>query len=175
MEFRDFIMKEQHIREMLKESDALDIQHIENALPPAIKGFRGGYRWLSNFWPATVTLDGITYPTTEHAYQAAKTLDPEIRQQIAALDKPGKTKRFARKIQIRPDWDNVKLAVMEDLIRQKFNIPELREKLLATGDAYIEETNTWGDRFYGVSGGVGLNHLGKIIMKVRDELQKSMQ
>ena len=147
MEFKDFIMENE------------------------IKGFQGENRWLSNFWPAMVTLDGISYPTTEQAYVAAKTLDPEIRKQIAALTTPGKAKRFGRRIEVRPDWENVKLAVMEDLTRQKFNIPELKEKLLATGDAYIEETNRWGDKFWGVSGGVGQNNLGKIIMKVRDELR----
>jgi len=70
-----------------------------------ILGFKGAYRWLSNFWPAPVMLDGMRYSDVEHAYQAAKTLDPEVRARIAALPKPGQAKRFGRRIQLRPDWD----------------------------------------------------------------------
>jgi len=137
-----------------------------------VKGFFGKYRFLSNFWPAEVELDGIKFPTTEHAYQAAKTLDVDTRKQIAALEKPGEAKKFPRKkeFSLRSDWDEVKLSVMEDLLRQKFQHPELKEKLLTTGNSHLEETNTWGDVFYGVYNGVGQNHLGRLLMKIRSEI-----
>ncbi len=133
-----------------------------------IDSFHGAYRFLSNFWPAPVVLDGVTYPTVEHAYVAAKTLDTDIRQQIAAIEKPGDVKRFGRKLTLRPDWEEVKLDVMTDLVGQKFTDPDLRAKLDATGDTDLVEGNTWGDTFWGVCRGKGENHLGKILMAVRD-------
>jgi ribA/ribD-fused uncharacterized protein len=142
--------------------------------PEKIEGFQGEYRFLSNFWPAEVRFDGVWYPTTEHAYQAAKSLDPEYRKQIEYTDSPGKVKRLSRKISLRPDWDEIKLSVMQDLSWQKYTRhSELRAGLLSTGDAYIEETNSWGDRFWGVSGGTGQNNLGKILMSIRERLRGS--
>ena len=74
---------------------------------------------------------------------------------------------------LRGDWEQVKFDVMERCVRYKFaHHPELRDKLLATGDAYLEEGNDWGDTIWGVSNGVGENRLGKILMKVRGELRR---
>jgi ribA/ribD-fused uncharacterized protein len=133
-----------------------------------ITEFQGANRFLSNFWPATVVLDGVTYPTVEHAYVAAKTLDPARRAEIAATAKPGDVKRLGRKLKLRGDWDEIKLSVMEDLVRQKFAHPELRRALSATGNEDLVEGNSWGDTFWGVCRGVGQNHLGRILMRVRD-------
>lgn len=136
-----------------------------------INGFFGDYRWLSNFWPAEISFgDGWTFPTTEHAYQAAKSNDPADWLRIRECATPGSAKAEGRHVQMRPDWDDVKLEVMEQLTRMKYQIPDLREKLLATGDAIIIEDNHWGDRFWGVCKGQGKNHLGLIIMKIRKEL-----
>lgn len=133
-----------------------------------IDSFQGYYRFLSNFWPAEVCLDGVVYPSVEHAYVAAKTLDLEMREQIRQVQTPGQVKRFGRKLQLRPDWDDVKVSVMKDLVAQKFaEGTDLRKKLDETSPAYLEEGNTWGDRFWGVCKGEGLNHLGKILMEVR--------
>ena len=138
-----------------------------------ILGFQGSYRWLSNFWPCKVSWADITFDSVEHAYVAAKTIDPDLRKEISLIKKPGDVKRFGRKIKVREDWDSVKLVVMEYLIKQKFETPHLRELLLATEDSYIEETNTWGDKFWGVCKGEGENNLGKIIMKVRSEIKNA--
>jgi len=138
-----------------------------------IKGFFGKYRFLSNFWPAQVNLDGDTYPSVEHAYQAAKTLDTETREKIKECEKPGQAKKLGKKIQLRSDWEDAKLSIMENLVQQKFcNHEDLKNKLLSTGDAYLEETNTWGDRFWGCDKqGKGENHLGKILMRIRDRMK----
>ncbi len=137
----------------------------------AIKEFQGEHRFLSNFWPAEVELDGIKYPTIEHAYQAAKTLDEERRKVIQAQTTPGEAKRAGRKVKIRPDWEDVKIGIMLDLVRQKFtNNVKLRNRLLATGDEELIEGNTWGDTFWGRCKGIGQNNLGKILMKIRKEL-----
>jgi N-glycosidase YbiA len=138
-----------------------------------ITAFQGEYRFLSNFYPATVEFEGITYPTVEHAYQSAKTLDMAERKRIAALATPSDAKREGRKLKLRDDWETAKFDVMERCVRYKFtHDASLREKLLATGDAILEEGNDWGDQVWGLVDGVGENRLGKILMKVRAELRE---
>ena len=139
-----------------------------------IIAFRNQYRFLSNFWPAPVLYGQFEFPTVEHAYQAAKSLDRNDHAYLANMNiSAGKAKHFGRLIDIRPDWERMKLGIMEDLVRQKFFKHEsLRGALLATGNATIVEGNTWGDTFWGVCGTEGQNHLGKIIMKVRKELRE---
>jgi len=139
-----------------------------------IGSFQGEYRWLSNFWPAKVILDGVEFPTVEHAYQAAKTLNPVARLAIKAQPTPGRAKRAAKMLSVREDWHAVSLGVMEDLLRQKFQEPALKALLLATGDEELIEGNTWGDRFWGVYGGQGENHLGKLLMKIRQDLKLAL-
>lgn len=144
----------------------------ESATQSVVGPFRGEYAFLSNFHPAPVEFEGILYPTVEHAYQAAKTLNREERQRIANLPTPGAAKRAGKQVQLRPDWEDVKIDVMTRLVRRKFTCyPDLAEKLLATGDLPIVEINTWKDTFWGVCEGVGQNHLGRILMAVRKELR----
>jgi hypothetical protein len=134
--------------------------------------FNKEYRFLSNFYPATVELDGLEYNSTEHAYQAAKTNDPAERRRIRESQKPADAKKLGKQVKMRTDWKQVKFAVMEDLVRQKFTKhKELKEKLLETDDMYLEEGNSWRDVVWGVCNGKGQNHLGKILMKVRNELK----
>lgn len=134
-----------------------------------IDSFQGDYRWLSNFEPVDVVFEGILYPSVEHAYVAAKVLDRTTREYIAQLPTPGAAKRAGRALKLRPDWELVKLDVMECLVRQKFQHVRLRRLLMSTVGMEIVEGNTWGDTFWGVCSGVGENHLGKIIMQVRSE------
>lgn len=137
-----------------------------------IKEFQGEYRFLSNFWLTKVEFEDIIYPSVEHAYVAAKTLDFTTRKTIAAIQKAGDVKRFGRRLKIREDWEQIKLSVMEELVRQKFTTNlSLKEKLIATGEQQLEEGNTWGDTFWGVCRGVGQNNLGNILMKIREELR----
>lgn len=135
-----------------------------------IDNFTGQYGFLSNFYPSTVTLDGVRYKTVEHAYQAAKTLDKDERKKVRDADTAATAKKQGRKLPIRPDWDNVKLAVMEDLLRQKFEEPELAKALCDTGTVELIEGNWWGDQYWGVCRGKGFNHLGRLLMRIRGEL-----
>ena len=138
-----------------------------------IKEFRGKYRFLSNFWPAPVTFDGITYPSVEHYYQAMKTVHLPTRRLIAKMPKPGDAKRYAKKVQLRKNWDAIKVSVMEAGLRAKFSIPALKHKLVATGSQTLQEGNLWHDRFWGVDlkTGKGLNTLGCLLMKIREEVR----
>lgn len=136
-----------------------------------IAEFRGEHRFLSNFYPAEISHDGITYPTTEHAFQAAKTLDFGERWEISQLPTPGDAKRAGKGVQLRPDWEQVKEQIMLELVILKFaSHVELREKLLATGQAQLIEGNVRGDEYWGVCNGKGLNALGSILMLVRSQL-----
>jgi len=144
--------------------------------PAKIAEFEGEYRFLSNFYPATVVYEGITYPSVEHAYQSAKTLNMNERRRIAAIAEPADAKRAGRALKPqRADWEQVKFIVMEQCVRYKFTHDlKLRAKLLATGSAILEEGNNWDDRIWGIcppNSDNGENRLGKILMKVRAELR----
>lgn len=147
---------------------------IKDAQQPMIDQFKGEYRFLSNFYPAVVDFEGIAFPSVEHAYVAAKTLDRDIRANIARVGTAREAKTIGRMLKLRPDWCDVRLPIMEDLVRQKFTKwPWLGEALLATGDRHLVEGNWWRDTFWGVDLKTrkGENHLGKILMKIRSELQ----
>lgn len=134
----------------------------------AILGFFDEYRYLSNFHLCPVMFDGIEYPSSEHAYMACKTVHLEERLHIATLAKPWEAKRYGRSMVIStPDWDTYRLTAMLRVLTEKFKDPQLRARLLSTGNLYLEETNDWDDRFWGVDG-TGLNHLGKLLMMLRD-------
>lgn len=133
----------------------------------AIKEFQNEYRFLSNFWP-----EG----DVERQYQAAKFKDYKIQAEILNSKTPGEAKRLAKKYKdrIREDWDEIKLMIMLNLLEKKFSIPSMREKLLATGNAVLQEGNRWGDTFWGVDlkTGKGRNWLGCLLMKVRWDLKR---
>lgn len=134
-----------------------------------INRFDDAYAFLSNFYSAPVTFEGTTFPTVEHAFQAAKTLDKTERLKVLTMT-PGQAKRFGRHVQLRSDWESIKVDIMTQLVRQKFSHEPLCSKLLATGSEELVEGNWWHDTFWGVCNGVGENHLGQILMQIRTEL-----
>ena len=144
-----------------------------------ITSFSGEYRWLSNFWPCKLPkMYGITPPTAEHAYQASKTGDEWYAKEILCAPTAGAAKQLGKGAKLQEGWDGMKLDVMVQIIRYKFDHhnPELRTKLLMTGDWQLIEGNTWGDEFWGQvyrdGAWFGHNHLGKILMGVRAEIRQ---
>lgn len=139
-----------------------------------ITEFNHEFRFLSNFWPAPLELDNIFYPTAEHAYVAYKTTDVQLRVQISEIETPGKVKRFGRDMELREDWDTVKLAVMTRIVTAKFEQnPDLMPLLMKTAPRTLIEGNSWGDTFWGESPiGTGKNNLGKILMAIRDDITR---
>ena len=134
--------------------------------------FRGAYDYLSNFYPSSIEFDGITYCSAEAAFQAQKCADRKIREQFAGLTAV-KARHRGRQVDMRSDWDQIKLGIMEQIVRAKFTQhPELAGRLLSTGDLLLVEGNAWHDTFWGVDlvTGEGENHLGLILMRVRAEL-----
>ena len=145
-----------------------------------IKGFFGDYKFLSNFEEEDagkfqVQLNGFKYRSVEAAYQAVKSSDwgwQSVKyryENISARD----AQKNSKKIIIRKDWDKIKKDVMFCLVFQKFNNSfHYRNKLFDTGIAYLEETNWWGDTFWGVDIKLGgKNYLGKMLMKIRNILK----
>ena len=138
-----------------------------------IREFKGDYDWLSNFYICDIIYEGQYYNSAEAAYQAQKCLDEEEKKTFITLP-PGKAKRFGMKIKLRTDWEQVKEQIMYEILLVKFikNV-ELKDRLLATGDAFLAEENYWGDKFWGICpadgelGKDGLNKLRELLMLVR--------
>jgi ribA/ribD-fused uncharacterized protein len=132
------------------------------------------HREFSNFAPFGIDLDGAWWPTVENYYQAQKFTDPALQQSIRQAEQPiiAKTLADENKAAIRPDWDAIKDAVMYRAVRRKFELhPALRTMLLGTGDEDIAEANP-ADSYWGIgSDGNGRNKLGKIMIRIRAELQ----
>lgn len=149
-------------------------------VPSAITEFRGQWAFLSNFHPAVLTWEGLTYPTSEHAFNAGKTLDQDTRRAIAAARTARQAKMMGRTVKLRSLWDSsVRYQVMEDVLWAKFTChPGRIAALLATGDAQLVEGNTWHDQHWGdCSCGLpkcaqsGANHLGRLLMELRSTLR----
>lgn len=166
-------------------------------LPTLIDRFDGPWGFASNFSPVEVklwiTATGMvfardpqpgsfnpteSYPSVEHAYQAAKFLDAELRERFLYNGlTPGQAKRLGANLKAkrRKDWQDISLEVMKDLLVQKFTYSILKRKLLSTFSAVLIEGNTWHDNFYGdcrcgereECAAPGLNHLGRLLMEVR--------
>ena len=137
-----------------------------------INSFRGEYAWLSNFYPVTITYQGITYASSEHMYQAWKR-PAESRAAVATIQKP----KTAAKGLNPPGWHTgTKQEVMWEALKLKFQNPDLRAKLLATKGMELIENNRWHDNYWGNCTCYkcitihGENMLGKMLMKLRDTL-----
>lgn len=138
-----------------------------------INQFRGEYFFLSNFFESPIIYKGISYKNNEAAFQAQKVNSPGEQSEFSNLT-PADAKRKGRRVKLRKDvdWDAVKTTYMYEIVKAKFmQNAELRIKLLETGNEHLEEGNTWGDRIWGTVNGVGQNRLGKILMRVREELR----
>jgi ribA/ribD-fused uncharacterized protein len=155
------------------------MSEVRQSVQEAIAEFRGRFRFLSNFWSTDIWFEGVCYPSLEHAFQAAKTLDPEDREWIRRATSPKQAKRRGgrrgeggRRITLRSDWEAVKVELMRELIGIKFaRGSELAERLLATGEGELVEGNWWGDRFWGVCDGRGENWLGRLLVECRAALR----
>ena len=137
--------------------------------------FREEYEFLSNFYPTKVTFDGITYCNSEAAYQAQKCRNAEERLQFIRLSSD-EAKKLGQKVDVRPDWNEVKFGLMEQIVYEKFTQnPTLAQDLLDTGDKILKEGNYWKDLYWGVDlrTGEGENHLGKILMQLRENFRNN--
>lgn len=139
-----------------------------------ISEFRGEYVFLSSYYQSKLNYKGIIFDNAEAAFQSMKSNDTEIRKSFSSLSaKQAKTK--GRSISLRNDWEKIKEEVMYNVCMCKFNQnPELAIKLIRTGNAYLEQGSLHGDTEWGTVNGIGNNKLGKILMKVRDEIKRDI-
>lgn len=148
---------------------------MDNIIGP----FRNEYSFLSNMYSCQVTIEGMgTFTCAEAAFQACKCTNQEDMKSFFGIS-GREAKKLGRKINCRTDWDNVRVDMMRKVVQAKFTMPELADKLIATGDEELVEINTWNDKFWGAvyedEALVGENNLGKILMAVRAELQEKKE
>lgn len=128
--------------------------------------FRGEFWFLSNMARTPITYKQYKFENSEAFFQACK--DGSKVAMFQGVDGPT-AKRLGRRVNLRPDWEKVKVRIMEKVVRMKFEQhPELLERLKAIPGEIVED-NTWNDTFWGRCNGRGRNELGKILMKIRDE------
>jgi len=133
------------------------------------------YSFLSNFYPHRISYDGLTGSTLEHVFQALKTEDRQWRKRILEAPSAGVAKRLGRECPIRPEWYEIQVPLMKQLLLEKFKNPGLANMLLHTGERHLQEGNLWHDKFWGHcycgDCGHGENMLGKLLMQVREEIK----
>lgn len=142
--------------------------------------FKGEFSWLSNFYPVRIEFRGKTYASVEHAYMSAKS--DSLHWKRFCQD-PTKSASQVKKASYNPNiiyvegWEEKKLQVMEECLREKFKHAGLREKLVATGHTVLSEGNHHGDTFWGfcLKTNFGQDHLGRLLMKIRRELQHEVE
>lgn len=126
-----------------------------------------------------ITYDGIAYYSVESFYFAMKTTDKTKRKKIAQKNlnvSSAAVKGISKSIQPRKNWEILKWEVLLYALRRKFQIKRFRAALLKTENLYIEESNWWGDTYYGVSHETqrGFNILGHMLMHVRNEIRNNL-
>ena len=142
-----------------------------------IRAFNNQYKWLSNFSPVALRVNGLSFPTLEHAYQAYRATNEEDREKIRTALTPGQAKRIAHSVEQDPEFPARRVEIMTKLLEAKFRKPKLKAKLKATGKQELVEGNNWHDNFYGnclcrpCATITGHNMLGKLLMKIRDEVE----
>lgn len=154
-------------------TERFEVNGFNVVLPAAITSFGGTNRYLSNFYPAKVVLsdDGLTYPSAENAYQAAKLAPGNVRDYFLTCS-PFDAKSRG-KGQGGEDWKERSLPIMYQVVYDKFTRnPGLGHRLVNTSHQYLVEGNHWGDTFWGQSNAnwEGDNYLGRILMAVRHRL-----
>jgi ribA/ribD-fused uncharacterized protein len=135
-----------------------------------IDHFRGEYYFLSNFFQSEIYLGSRLYPSVEHFYQAGKAENAALHEYVRTAPTAAEAKKRGREVKQREDWPGIKDEYMKLGLVLKFDIIDLGDMLLATGDAYLEEGNIWNDTYWGVCEGVGKNTLGILLMQVRDQV-----
>lgn len=129
------------------------------------------FKFLSNMEPCKVYYKNMLFPSVENAYQSSKAIDFTTMGQFQCCN-PYEAKKLGKRITMREGFNGERLSIMESLLRQKFSHlnPALRQKLINTQGIELVEVNTWGDKYWGVCNNTGENHLGKLLMKIRDDL-----
>lgn len=134
-----------------------------------IDRFEGLHFYLRNSAYSPIAVNGMIYPTVEHAFQAAKTSDNEVKAQIARMKSPRQARKRGHQLILPPNWDEVKVDIMYDSLKRKFlTYPDLMELLHSTGKIELIAGNSEDETFWGVCNRKGSNELGKLLMQLRE-------
>lgn len=147
-------------------------QRIQGKKIYTVDKFREEYFFLSNFASSPLVYQGISYLNAEAAFQAQKCMTEDEKRSFSHMS-AGSAKKLGRKVLLRPDWNEVRETLMEEIVREKFlQNPDFAQALKETGTLDLKEGNAWHDKFWGIDSktGEGENRLGKILMKIRAEL-----
>ena len=138
-------------------------------------------KWIKNWFSNMLEMEpmpyqGMEFHTVENFYQAMKTTDVNERRKIAQMN-PYEAKKYARSVDLRQNWDTIKLDVMEYALRHKFAAGTAWHQKLITfeDDIVFVERNNWHDTYWGKCvcercDNQGENHLGKILTKIHASL-----
>ena len=146
--------------------------------------FRGKYYWASNFAFSPIKYKigndekETIFPTAEHLYQALKYIDkPEVMRIISNLQSPVDAKRIGKEIPANSEYlkEDYRLSTMKTVMDLKYKIPLFRAYLLSTKDQEIIHDVYHNDTFFGKANGNGLNHLGIILMEIREKLKQEIK
>ena len=133
---------------------------------------------FDNFSSFKVEWNGYLFSSVEEAYQAASFMgsDEELVEKIKKSHSADEAQRiaYANRDKRREDWDDVKISIMEELLRLKIEQnPYVKKKLLQTGDYMIVEDSPKDDFWGWGPNRNGQNNLGKLWMKLREELKNN--
>ena len=140
-----------------------------------IKEFKNQYFFLSNFYEYPIYYNKLVFCNAEAAFQAQKVINEKDQYKFINLN-ASQARKLGKTVQLRKDWEEIKDNVMYEIVKRKFlTNKELQQKLLETKEEELVEGNWWHDTYWGVDSktGIGQNKLGKILMKVREEVKNN--
>lgn len=140
-----------------------------------IKEFKNQYFFLSNFYEYPIYYNKLVFCNAEAAFQAQKVINEKDQYKFINLN-ASQARKLGKTVQLRKDWEEIKDNIMYEIVKRKFTInKELQQKLLETKEEELVEGNWWHDTYWGVDSktGIGQNKLGKILMKVREEVKNN--
>ncbi len=133
------------------------------------------FGYFSNYWPCEIEVDGKKWPSSEHYYQAQKTLDEDYAEKIRTAPTSDDAKKLGNSPDcvVRPDWDTWKIIAMRKALDAKFSQHEdLKQYLLDSGDKVLVEDSE-RDYYWGIGAdGSGKSMLGILLMELRDRIRK---
>lgn len=163
---------------------------MEQKVIPFYSQLKNGYEVFSNFARAEFTHKGMIFYSVEQFFMWNKAKlfkDEKIADKILTEENPLYIKQLGRKVFAfdKKVWDEHFYSILKNGMYLKFSQnPELKEKLLSTGDAILAEANPY-DKFYGiglnanvapqavqdVNSWKGENITGKALMEVREYIR----
>lgn len=139
--------------------------------PDVINRFKGEFVFLSNRFPCRVLWEGLEYRSAEAAFQASKCQDEMERRVYAGCSTDKAILKGKDQIPYQ-GWEDDQLGIMESILRAKFELnPSLMQKLADTENCVFLNGNNKQETFWGIDlySWIGENHLGRIIMSIRDK------